>query len=378
MPLALLIKNNRLHPVRSVHPVPEQSATDGSAVALPDQPWRGWLVGIIYIACAVAFVGDLTHDITWAFGVLYIPLVCTAIFYRNPLCVWWLAAIAIGMVVLGFVFPVENFGTSSLVNRGLSIAAIVTTAALVRFARGMQDRLATETLRAQAADRMKTRIFASLSHELRTPLNVIIGFADLLLADCRPDQQGSLEHLRSAGHRLLVTIENLLDLAQAGDRVLRAESLDLAAILRQALDAARAGATERHITLEGNIATDTPPAIGDPWAVRRIADNLIGNAIKFTGPGGSVRIATETADDSVLAVVDDTGSGMSPEVLGQLGEPFFQAKSGADRPYEGLGTGLALCRKLADAMGAALTFASAQGRGTTVRLSLRSARHRPR
>jgi signal transduction histidine kinase len=64
---------------------------------------------------------------------------------------------------------------------------------------------------------------------------------------------------------------------------------------------------------------------------------------------------------------------MSREVLRQLGEPFFQAKGGMDRPHEGLGTGLALCRKLADGMGAKLEFSSAPGQGTTVRLGLPAA-----
>ncbi len=364
--------------MRSVSPAPRPRTTrppaiDSSVGALPDLAWRSWVTSIVYLTCAVAFIGDLTHDVTWAFGVVYIPLVCTAIFYRDPRHAWWLAAIAIAMVVLGWCFPVVDFGISSLVDRLLSIVAILTTAALVHLARNMQDRLERQTLRAQAADRTKTQILANFSHELRTPLNAIIGFAELLSADCRPDQVNSLEHLSSASRRLLITVENLLDLAHAAERVLRADRLDLAAILRHAIDAARGGTTERNITLRNDIAADTPPAIGDAWAVRRIADNLIGNAVKFTGAGGSVRVSMAATDGSVFAVVEDTGGGMSAEVLRQLGEPFFQANSGADRPYEGLGTGLALCRKLADAMGAKLEFASQPGQGTTVRLGLRVA-----
>lgn len=339
----------------------------------PDRPWHLWLGGFIYLACAGAFIGELTHDVTWAYGVLYVPLVCTAVFFRNPHSVWWLAAIASAMVVLGSRFPLVDVGALSVEHRLLSIAAIFTSAALVRLARTMRDTLERQTVRAQAADRMKTQIFANLSHELRTPLNAICGFAELLIADCRPDQRASLEHLQYAGRRLLVTIENLLDLSQATDRPLRAEQVDLPAILGQAIDAARTGTSARRITLLNSVAADTPPVIGDPWATRRIADNLIGNAVKFSAPGGSVRVATETADGSVFAVVEDTGGGMSADVLALLGEPFFQANGGLDRPYEGLGTGVALCRKLADAMGATLEFVSTPGQGTTVRLGLRAA-----
>lgn len=359
--------------MRSLHRAPQRIATDGGTVGPPGRAWHGWVSGIIYFACGAAFVGDLAYDIPWAFGVLYIPMVCTAVLHRDPHCVWWLAAIAIAMVVVGCFFPVANFGTTSTANRFLSIIAILTTAALVRLARSTRDRLEQQTLRAQAADRTKTQILANLSHELRTPLNAIIGFAELLAADCRPDQLNSLEHLRSASRRLLVTIENLLDLAHATDRVLRIEPLDLATILGQAIEGARNNATEQNVTLLNGVAAATPRAIGDAWAVRRISDNLIGNAVKFTAPGGSVQVSTEAANDRVFAVVGDTGGGMSADVLRQLGEPFFQAKGGADRPHQGMGTGLALCRRLADAMGAKLEFASEPGHGTTVRLGLRAA-----
>jgi signal transduction histidine kinase len=359
--------------MRSVYTALQSPEMSSRVGMLPGRPWHAWVAGAIYLAGSAAFIGDLTHDVTWAYGVLYIPLVCTAVFYRDPHSVWWLAAIAIAMVVLGCLFPDVTVSPLSLEHRLLSVGAILTSATLVRLARTMRDLLEAQTLKAQAADRLKTQIFANLSHELRTPLNAIIGFADLLAEDCRTDQQVSLEHLQSAGRRLLVTIENLLDLAQATDRVTRVERLDLAAILRQAAEAARSASAERQIALLNGIAEVTPPAIGDAWAVRRIADNLIGNAVKFTPPGGSIRVATEMADGSVFAVVEDTGAGMSTEVLRQLGEPFFQAKGGADRPHEGLGTGLALCRRLADAMGATLEFASEPGQGTTVRLGLRAA-----
>src|ERR1700722_1863105 len=104
---------------------------DNRISALADRPWHAWLAGLIYISCAVAFAGDLTHDITWAYGVLYIPLVCTAVFYRDPNFVWWLAATAAVMVVLGCLFPAMDFSVTSLENRLLSIGAILNSAALV-------------------------------------------------------------------------------------------------------------------------------------------------------------------------------------------------------------------------------------------------------
>src|SRR6185295_15739811 len=102
----------------------------------------------------------------------------------------------------------------------------------------------------------------------------------------------------------------------------------------------------------------TMRVMADGWALRRIIDNLIANGIKFTDPGGSVEVVAQCAPTGIAAVVRDTGPGMPPHVLEQLGEPFYQADSGMARRFEGMGTGLALSLRLADTMGAALHFDS--------------------
>jgi signal transduction histidine kinase len=343
-----------------------------SVAGLPGWPRRSWLAGVVYLACAGAFVADLSYDITLAFGVLYIPLVCTAVFYRDARSVWWLTAVALAMVVVGCFFPVMNFSLATLANRILSVAAILITAALVRLAQRMRDRLALQTDHAEAADRMKTQILNNLSHELRTPLNAVIGFTELLASDCRPDQRSGLAHIGSAGHRLLATVENLLDLARLSGKALAREELDLGRLLQRASADAAGLAAAQGVQLECRIA-DGMTVDGNGWAVRRIASNLIGNAVKFTGSGGVVEVSTERRGGEVTAVVTDTGAGMTEAVLSRLGESFYQAEGGVGRAYEGLGTGVALCCRLADAMDAKLTFDSKPGRGTTVRLTLPAA-----
>jgi signal transduction histidine kinase len=339
-------------------------------IALPARRWRVVIAGIIYAVCAALFLIDLRNDVPWAFGVFYIPLVCTAVFYRQTWWVWCLTAIASAMVVVGVFVPVTNFSEPSLVNRSLSIGAILITAVLVRTARTIQDRLAIQTLRAQAADRMKSQIFANLSHELRTPLNAIIGFSEVLASNCRADQRSSVQHLHAAGRRLLATIDNLLDLTRPGERTWRIERLDLGSVLRPCIENGRRAAAELGISFETSLEPRLAGARGDSWAVRRIMDNLIDNAVKFTPAGGRIRIATETDQDRVFVIVQDNGPGMSRSVLDRLGEPFFQAESGLDRSFQGMGMGLALSYKLASSMGARLEFASAPGAGTTARLGL--------
>ncbi len=338
----------------------------------PPQAWSRWLRLAIYLACGLAFLADLTNDATLAFGVFYIPLVSTAVYHRDPRAAWGLAALASVMVVVGFFLPEVNPDiVVGVTNRGLSIAAIFTTAFLIRHERKIRERLAEQTVRAEVADRVKMQLFTNLSHELRTPLSAILGFADLLMGEARPDQRAAVGHIQSGGRRLLATVDNLIDLTQLEDRTLRIRPLELPALLHQAVEAARPVAAEKQIAFMLALPDESlPQVMADGWALRRIVDNLIANGIKFTEPGGSVEISARRGPDGIATVIKDTGTGMPPEVLRQIGEPFFQADSGAARRFEGMGTGLALSLRLAEAMGARLSFDSTPGSGTTASLTL--------
>ena len=326
----------------------------------------------IYAVCLVAFIVDLTVDAPVVFGVFYIPLVTTAVYHRQPSAVWWLAGLASIMVIVGFFLPsISREFDVSFVNRILSVAAIMLTAYLIHHERKILGRLAEQTARAEAADRAKTEVFNNLSHELRTPLAAILGFAELLSARARPDQVAALGHIKSGGKRLLATLDNLFDLTQIDDRALRVRSIDLEAALQQAVEDSRPVAADKEVSLILAPAVPAPPRVlADSWALRRIIDNLVGNGIKFTEAGGTVEISLRQSPEGVLVAVRDTGAGMLPEVLEQIGRQFYQADSGIARRYEGMGTGLALSLRLADAMGAALHFDSVPGQGTTATLVL--------
>ncbi len=333
---------------------------------------RRWLLGAIYLAAGAAFVTDLLTDLHFAYGLAYIPLVCTAAFARDPRVVWTLAGVTSAMVVIGFFLPnINSEVVTSVINRGLTLLAIATTAVLVHHERDGRDRLIEQRQRAQAAERTKAELLANLSHELRTPLNAILGFSDLLAADCRADQQSALRHITAGGKRLLRTLENLIELSHIDERQLQPQQIDLTRMLRQLADAAQQEAAEQQIALTFAGAPDLLVS-ADPAALRLILDNLIANAIKFTNAGGCVELVAAATPDGVTATVRDTGIGMPREVLDQLGAPFFQGDSGAARRYEGMGTGLALSMRLAGSLGASLAFESTPGRGTTVRLRLPS------
>ncbi len=338
----------------------------------PAQVWSRWLRLVIYVFCAAAFVTDVTHQDILAFGVFYIPLVGAAVFHRDPMAVWWLAAIATALVVIGFFAPgLDSVVVAGLTNRLLSIVAIVITAYLIHHEGQIRTRLAAQTERAEAADRAKTQLFNNLTHEVRTPLATILGFADVLMVKARADQRGAIGHIQSSARRLMATLDNLIDLSQIRDRTLRVRPIDLAAVLLQAVEDSRPLAQDKEVAL-----TLAPPELAlprvmaDGWALRRIADNLIANGIKFTNAGGLVEVSARPGELGAIVTVRDTGPGMSPDVLEQIGAPFYQADSGISRRFEGMGAGLALSLRLADGMGAALHFDSSPGSGTTASLVL--------
>jgi signal transduction histidine kinase len=334
---------------------------------------RRWLVVAIYAAAGGAFLTDIVGNQIVSCGLAYLPLVCTAMFHRDPRVVWLLAAVTSAMVVAGFFLPSINTEyVAAAIDRILTLLAIAITAVLVRHERYVRDRLIEQRRRAQAAERAKAYLLSNFSHELRTPLSAILGFSDLLLADCRADQRSALGHISAGGKRLMRTLENLIELSRIDERQLQPQEVDLTRLLRQLADVAQPEAAEQQITL----AFAAVPGLlvnADPAALRRILDNLIANAIKFTNPGGSIDVTVAATPDGVTATVRDTGIGMPREVLDELGTPFFQGDSSATRRYEGMGTGLALSMRLAGTLGARLLFESAPDQGTTVHLRLPTA-----
>lgn len=340
----------------------DRRSRDGREAALELPTLLVWLLlPAVYLFCAFAFITDVTTDNTLAYGIAYVPAICTAVVYRHASMVWWLAAGAILLVAIGYFFPAVNSAyVVSIGNRLLSVAAILVTAALVRYSRHIQEQLARQTARAEAAEQVKTEIFANLSQEIRTPLHSIIGFAELMVANCRPDQKVPLAQMQVGGKRLLATIDNLIDITTLEARPLEAAPVELGPMLRELIAAAEGWAVEREVAL----SLQEPVSITvrtDPWAIRRILENLVSNAVKFTQGGGTVVLRLRQEGPRAVIEVDDSGVGLSLRL-----QRVLQAPDAAP----GAGTGVTLCHQLAAAIGAQLTFESSPGCGTVVRLSL--------
>ena len=228
----------------------------------------------------------------------------------------------------------------------------------------------------QEAERVslwKDAFLANVSHELRTPLNAIIGFSEMLAhVDLGPrDPEKQREYARiitTSGQHLLSVVNSLLDLTkiEAGCFDIDPEPFAAAAMIHACCDMVGLKAEQAGIAMQRDIAPALGEIVGDKRACKQIVINLLSNALKFTPSGGTVAIEARPEGNSLLITVADTGVGIAQRDLKRLGDAFFQAKSGLDRPFEGTGLGLSVVRGLVGLHGGTITLASAPDEGTEV------------
>jgi signal transduction histidine kinase/FixJ family two-component response regulator len=213
--------------------------------------------------------------------------------------------------------------------------------------------------------RMKTTFLATVSHELRTPLAAMVGLAEML---CRrldtatsERRREMLEQILDQGRRLGLLIDDLLDATRVEFGGLRVQ--------RVAIDLRRVTArVERSFAaapgpLVVELPTGLPPAVGDEVRLEQVLSNLAANAFKHSPRGAPVTIVAEPDGDHVRIAVVDFGSGIEPEFLRHVFEPFAQAADTGAR-QEGLGLGLYISRGLVEAMGGGITAESRPGEGS--------------
>ena len=230
--------------------------------------------------------------------------------------------------------------------------------------------------RANEAHRLaqqKSEILSMMAHEIRTPLTGVIGFSDLLCAanDLPEEARRHAEIVHSTGSVLLSVVNDILDLAKLEAGKVSIEHLPFRPddMLRQALVLAEATGAEKGLTLALDLAADLPEWMtGDPLRLRQVVGNLLGNAVKFT-ERGRVTLRAGPVDLGSLqprlhVEVEDTGIGIAPEVIDRLFRMFEQGDIGTSRRFGGTGIGLALCRRLVEAMGGAVGVRSTPGVGS--------------
>lgn len=234
------------------------------------------------------------------------------------------------------------------------------------------DKLKQATLEAQEANQAKSRFLANMSHEIRTPLNGMLGSLSLLQGKSLNNEQLKLVELaHQSGDALLDLVNDILDLSkiEAGELELEPQYFDLQDLLEDISSLMRLKAEEKGLNFVAP-STLLPECMvfADRLRVRQVVLNLVGNAIKFTSSGGSVRLVAEqvTRDQDQatyrIAIID-TGIGISDKLQARLFQRFKQADTSTTRRYGGTGLGLAISKELIEAMEGRINVESQLGQG---------------
>jgi signal transduction histidine kinase len=225
----------------------------------------------------------------------------------------------------------------------------------------------TMSARLEEIEQQRQSTLADVSHELRTPLAVIQGNVEAVLDGVYPADAEHLEPILEATRVMERLIEDLrtLSLAEAHRLVLHREPTDLDALFTDVAAGYRSKAQQGGVQLIVSVAEAVPVMDVDPARLREVVANLLANALRHTPSGGSVDLAARVTGEVVEVTVRDTGSGMTPEELGQIFDRFYRSP---DSPGSGLG--LSIARDLVEAHGGTITATSAPAQGTTVRFTL--------
>jgi PAS domain S-box-containing protein len=274
----------------------------------------------------------------------------------------------------GREFPVE-----------LAISAGVPTDgpdSFIAFVRDISERRRAEEAiedalaQARTASEAKTEYLSRMSHELRTPLTAIIGFAGLLeMEHPRPSQVPAIDTILKAGDHLLAMIDELLEISriESGRESLSLEPVRLDDLVDECLGLVALTGDRRGVLVHGDLGdAGRHSVLADRQRLKQVLLNLLSNAIKYNRIDGMVRVTANRVDERMRITVRDTGRGIAPDLLPRLFQPFDRL--GAERTeVPGTGLGLALCKRLVDAMAGRIGVDSVAGEGVAFWVELQHA-----
>jgi len=278
-------------------------------------------------------------------------------------------SLALSIAGFGLVIAANDYWAQ---NRILGIGLLVGMTVLSVYVGTLVKRLFDSVHRAEAANQAKRRFLSTVSHEMRTPLNAIVGMNDLLRdTSLNSEQVEMVKAMHEASQSMLKLIENVLDISkiEAGKVNIEETDFDLHSLINGTSGVLAPQAEIRGLQFRAHVMPEVPHALrGDPYHLRQVLYNLIGNGIKFT-QSGSVTLSISSLGESEHAVrlrfaIEDTGIGIAPEAQERIFESFVQADDSTTRRYGGTGLGTTISKQLVEMMGGQIGLNSTPGKGS--------------
>ena len=275
-----------------------------------------------------------------------------------------------GLLITFFIFIL---GLMQIIPTNIWILNSVQLGTLIFFVLlffGMIDRINImneEKYAATALAKFKSRFFANVSHEFRTPLTVILGMASQIRKDPKKHLDQGVRLIESNGKNLLHLINQLLDLSKLenGSVKLNLQSGNIVAYLSYLTESYTAYANSKNLSLRFFSSVESLVMDFDAERIKEVLGNLISNALKFTSPGGEIRVKLSRENEFVLLEVTDNGIGIAKEDLSKVFIRFYQIDTTKTFGVEGTGIGLSYVSDLVELMGGQITVKSQIGKGST-------------
>jgi signal transduction histidine kinase len=288
---------------------------------------------------------------------------CAAVIAQNPSYIFFLAHPLLFAVIFGALGTMRS-------RRDQHIQSLLTELEV------HCDELCNANTRLTELDRLKSEFLANVTHELKSPLVTALGYSDRILnqklGPVTERQHHALEVSKRNLVRLRGLIEEILDFSrlEAGIGKFNFDETDLNAIFESAANDMSLKAKEKDIHIEKQLPPGTALVSGDVAKLTQACVNLLDNALKFSPGGKTLRISINAENGHWHVRIQDEGPGIAREDLEKLFQRFSQADGSASRPYNGVGLGLVIVKKIIDAHGGEVWLESSKGCGTTAHIRL--------
>lgn len=340
------------------------------------------IAGAIAMEVMIAHLGDYLHSYYAGTSQCILAIGFIMYWHFRQILAASTAILLIWLVPIIVNYEPARIGTfvnnlyALMIVAAIAVASNVNRYNLAKRESALRQSLAQALDQLREMDRLKSQFFSNITHELRTPLTMILAPLEGLLegdfGNLGRQQREYLRPIRQNALKLLKLINDLLDLAKIDERFLRlrVEPTDLVGLVTEIVEQSQPLAARKDISMVLEINASCDDLFVDHDRMERALVNILSNALKFTAPGGHVKVCMDATDSEATISIRDSGIGISHDQLDHIFERFSQADGTTTRQYGGTGIGLALAKEIVELHGGRITVESRLGVGSefTVRL----------